>query len=102
MFKKIRGNLASSEESGTIKNGVAGLQSAFHLFAAPSDYTAVSGHTVTFGPSDSVQQVEVRLQSDAICEGNETFRGLLSLPSGSQRVTLGERSAIATILDDDG
>ena len=57
---------------------------------------------VVFPPLSTEQRVDVTLNDDQLLEGDEDFTGTLSLPSGSRGVTLGLRSAIANIIDDDG
>ena len=57
--------------------------------------------TVTFTPAQTRQFVDVTINDDSVLEGNETFQGVLSLPSGNVGVSLGDRLATATILDND-
>ena len=57
--------------------------------------------TVTFTPAQTELFVDVTINDDSVLEGNETFQGVLSLPSGSVGVSLGDRLATATILDND-
>ena len=44
----------------------------------------------------------VSIEDDGLLEGEEQFLGLLSQNPGGRMVTLGVRSATATIEDDDG
>ena len=70
--------------------------------AAPDDYTAVLNQTVTFGPSDETQIVQVMVNNDNIAEAVEMFLGRLSLPSGSSGVAISGGDATATITDING
>ena len=72
------------------------------FFVASSDYGDMPRLRVTFEPDRNENAGIVSIRNDDIYEGNETFLGILSLPSGSERVALGESIAIVTILDDDG
>ena len=65
------------------------------------DYEAIENATVTFTPAQTEQFVDVTINDDSVLESNEDFLGLLSLPSGSVGVSLGDRLATATILDND-
>ena len=70
--------------------------------AAPDDYVAVLNRTVTFGPSDETQIVQVIVNNDSIAEAVEMFLGRLSLPSDSSGVTVSGGDATATITDTNG
>ncbi|MGP4054268.1 Calx-beta domain-containing protein [Mycobacterium sp. 4D054] len=61
------------------------------------DYSATSG-TITFAPGVTSQLVHVDVVGDSAVEGNETFFVTLSNPTAA---TIGDGSAIGTILDDD-
>ena len=56
---------------------------------------------VIFTPVQTQQFVDVTINDDSVLEGNETFQGVLSLPSGSNGVSLGDNMATVTILDND-
>lgn len=66
--------------------------------AAGSDYVATSG-TLTFAPGVKKQTVNVIINGDRIPEADETFRVILSNPSGAD---IADGEGIATILNDDG
>ena len=70
--------------------------------AAPDDYVAVLNQTVTFGPSDETQVVQVMVNNDSIAEAVEMFLGRLSLPSGSSGVAISGGDATATITEISG
>lgn len=64
---------------------------------------ARAGVQVTFAPMQQQQTVQVNTVADTTYEQEENFFGVLSLPSGSDGVTLGTQdTATVTILDDDG
>jgi len=65
---------------------------------AGTDYQALAPTVVTFAPGQTLQQVQVPVTGDAAHEGNETFALSLSAPS---RVTIADRTATATIIDDE-
>ncbi len=65
---------------------------------AGSDYNSASG-TLTFAPGSTSQTFTVPIVGDALVEGNETFRVLLS---NATNANLASTSATATIVDDDG
>ncbi|HYI35688.1 MAG TPA: Calx-beta domain-containing protein [Thermoleophilaceae bacterium] len=87
-------NRTSSVGAATVKvttaNGVA---------TAPSDYTALSGTTVSFADGESTKQVTVNVKGDAIDEPDETFTASLSAPSS--KATIADGDATGTITDDD-
>ena len=56
---------------------------------------------VIFTPVQTQQFVDVTINDDSVLEDNETFQGVLSLPSGSNGVSLGDNMATVTILDND-
>ena len=66
---------------------------------AGDDYTAVSG-TLTFSAGQTSKTVTVALVNDDVGESSETFR--LKLSSASSNAVLGDDTATALILDDDG
>ena len=53
--------------------------------------------TVTFGPSDETQVVQVMVNNDSIAEEVEMFLGRLSLPVDSSGVTISNGDATAVI-----
>jgi hypothetical protein len=65
---------------------------------AGSDYQAVTGQTVTFLAGATSADVYVTVIGDATVEGDETFSIVVSSPDG---LTLGAKSAIVTIQNDD-
>jgi streptogramin lyase len=64
---------------------------------SPADYQGVSG-TLTFGPGDSSEIIEVTVNGDALDEDDETFTVTLSDP---QLATINGGTATGTIMDDD-
>ena len=69
---------------------------------AGEDYTAVTSPlpTLTFTANETSETVSVALVNDEIEESTETFRLKLSDPSTN--ATIGDDTAVATIIDDDG
>ncbi|HKH16824.1 MAG TPA: Calx-beta domain-containing protein [Solirubrobacteraceae bacterium] len=63
----------------------------------PADYAAVSG-SVSFAPGETAKTVAVAVKGDLLEEADETFRLVLSSPSGA---TLGTAQGTGTIVDDD-
>ena len=64
-----------------------------------TDYTAITGGTLTFAASETSQTFEVTVTGDALDEPDETVRIALSNPSGA---ILGSASTgVGTITDDD-
>ena len=63
-----------------------------------TDFTAAAG-TLTFAPGETEKTVTVTVAADAVAEANETFKLVLSSPTGA---VLFRPEAVATILDDDG
>jgi endoglucanase len=61
------------------------------------DFTAAAG-TLTFAPGETEKTVTVTVASDAVAEANETFKLVLSSPTGA---VLSQPEATATIVDDD-
>ena len=70
---------------------------------AGSDYTAISGQTVSFaGTAGETETVTVTLNNDAIAEGDEALTlGMSNLASTSLSVTISDTGTL-TINDDDG
>jgi len=64
---------------------------------AGSDYTATSG-TITFSPGQSFRTITVPVKGETLYETNETFTFNLSNPINA---TIGNSSAIGTIINDD-
>ena len=64
---------------------------------APDDYSATSG-TLTFGPGQTVQSVQVPVVGDDSVEGVETFSLTLS---GADQASIGQSQATVTVLDND-
>lgn len=70
--------------------------------SAPEDFTARLGVQVTFAPGQQSQTVQVATVGDTRYEGDESFSAILSLPTNSEGVVLGDQdTATATIQDDD-
>lgn len=65
---------------------------------SPADYTGGSG-TVVFTPGQVSTLVSVPVNDDTTQEGDETFTLTLSAPAGA---TVGDGTAVGTIVDDDG
>jgi hypothetical protein len=65
---------------------------------AGDDYTATTG-TISFAPGDTAATIDVPVTSDAIDEPTQTFDVTLTNPNNA---TIGDGSATASILDDDG
>jgi Calx-beta domain len=65
---------------------------------AGEDYTATTG-TISFAPGDTAATIPVPVTSDAIDEPTQTFDVTLTNPNNA---TIGDGSATASILDDDG
>ena len=62
---------------------------------------AVQNTMVTFTSTQTQRFVDVAITNDFLLESSENFQGVLSLPSGSAGVSLGENVATATIQDND-
>ena len=62
-----------------------------------SDYVDDSG-TLTFAPGETVRTALVQIRNDLITEPTETFRFLLSNPTGA---TISRNTATVTIIDND-
>ena len=67
---------------------------------AGSDYTAASG-TLTFGPDEYSKTVLVTVKDDNFEDSGETFRLVLTNPSGSAQIHGNAGSATGTILNHD-
>lgn len=65
---------------------------------APADYTAVPGTTLTFAPGETSKTVAVMVKGDLIDETDETFRLLLSSPTGA---VIADNEGVCTIIDND-
>lgn len=61
------------------------------------DYVSEGG-SVSFAPGDSVRTISVKILGDSLYEGPETYRVVLSEPTGG---TIDTKFGIGTILDDD-
>jgi hypothetical protein len=64
---------------------------------SPGDFTARSG-SLNFPAGTTTRNIDVPISNDNIAEATETFRVVLSSPSGA---VLGDSSATATIFDND-
>jgi len=67
--------------------------------ASGSDFGALTPATVTFAAGETAKTVTVPIGSDAIFEGDETFRVQLSSPTGT--AVLGSPSTTTVTIDDD-
>jgi hypothetical protein len=65
---------------------------------APSDYTAVSPQTLSFGPFESSKTVTVKVKGDVAVEAHEDFSVVLSGPVGA---LIADGAGTGTIVDDD-
>ncbi|MCR9130689.1 MAG: Ig-like domain-containing protein [Alphaproteobacteria bacterium] len=65
---------------------------------APSDYTAITGQSVSFAPGVTSQTVDVTVNGDATIEPSEDFTLNLSNPSNA---TIADGTGTGTIQDDD-
>ena len=68
---------------------------------AGSDYVGRSNVLLTFNAATRSIEVSVSLNDDSVYEEKEDFSGTLALFSNSQRVTIVQGSAVATIVDDE-
>jgi len=66
--------------------------------AAPSDYTAAGGSTITFAPGETSKTIAVPVKGDTAVEPDETFTVSLSNPVNT---TIADGSATGTIRNDD-
>ncbi|MFT8247335.1 Calx-beta domain-containing protein [Roseomonas sp. BN140053] len=66
--------------------------------AAPGADFATAGGLLTFAPGQTIANVAVNLLGDTVWEPNETFRLMLSAPTGA---TLARADAVGTIRNDD-
>ncbi len=69
---------------------------------AGSDYTAIAGQSITFGPSSLITSMVVVIEEDLIFELTESFGGFLYFSGSLKRFTLSPDTALATITDEDG
>lgn len=67
--------------------------------AGSSDFTAISGATLTFNPGDPISKtITVQIAGDTLSEANETFNVNLTSPTNA---TLADSQGIGTITDND-
>jgi hypothetical protein len=85
----------SAASGATVKVRVA---SSNGTALAGKDYTAVPLTTLTFAPGQVVRYVAVTVLGDTLDEANETFKLLLSAPTGA---TIYHGRGVITIADDD-
>ena len=83
----------ASSQAVTVQYATANVSAA-----APADYQARALNTLTFSPGQTSQTVYVVVVGDAFDEQNETFRLLLSNPTGA---TIASGTGTCTILDND-
>ena len=69
--------------------------------AAGTDFTAVTGASVTFGSGSTRRTIRVATLQDQLDEHDETFEVSLTGVSPSAGVALGRATAAGTIIDDD-
>ncbi|HEY6063164.1 MAG TPA: Calx-beta domain-containing protein [Chitinophagaceae bacterium] len=62
-----------------------------------SDYVAANG-TVSFNPGERMKKITILVNGDVACEGNETFKIVLSTPTGA---SLSITTGTVTIVNDD-
>ncbi len=67
--------------------------------SAPSDYTALTNHDVTFAAGETSKTVDIAIVDDAILEHDETFT-VRMIRVGGQAITNGPETVV-TILSDD-
>ena len=84
--------MLESASSGTVTVNYA---TADGTATAGEDYTATSG-TLTFAPGETEKTVSVAIVDDTVEDSGETFRLVLSDPSGA---TLADSDAVGTILN---
>src|SRR5712671_513613 len=77
----------------TVQYATAGITAT-----SGTDFTATSG-TASFAATEMTKQITVPIIGDAVYEGTETFKLVLSAPSGG--ATLSKPEGIATIQEDD-
>ena len=69
---------------------------------AGSDYTAISGQTITIPASQTTVNIPVTVLGDEVSEPQETFTATISISNvNNQQVTISQASASATINDED-
>ena len=71
---------------------------------ADTDYTAITGQTLTFATGSTSQTLDIAINNDNIDEGDETFTVMLDnlvLPTGVTAVSITDDTATVTITDDD-
>ena len=66
--------------------------------AADSDYTALPLTQLTFAPGQTVKAVTVKVRGDTLDEADETFRLLLSAPTGA---LISNKEGVCVITDND-
>ena len=71
------------------------------IAVAGSDYVSRSNVLLTFNAATRSIEVPVNLRDNNVFKGEKDFSGTLTLVTGSQRVAIVERSAVATIVDDE-
>ena len=65
---------------------------------APGDYTALALTPLTFDPGQTSKTVAVKIKGDTLDEANETFRLLLSAPTGA---VISDNEGVCTVTDND-
>ena len=69
---------------------------------AGTDYTAVTGGSVTIAASQTTATLTVQTTDDTAVEGDETLKVTITGTTLPTDVFLGTRTAVGTIVDDDG
>ena len=88
--------------SNPVQSGVTLTVNSTNGSAGGSDFTSITGGTVSFpANSSAAQTINVTLNNDALDEDDETFTLTLSGLSATGNVTLGTATATGTILDND-
>ena len=77
------------------------LVQVLEYYTANNDYVGQSNVLLTFNAATKRIVVSVDLIDDSVYEGEEDFSGILTPVSVSQSVAIVERSAVATIVDDE-
>jgi len=82
-----------SAETVTVRYGTSNRTAA-----APADYVAVPGTTLTFAPGETSKTVTVMVKGDSLDEADETFRLLLGSAAGASVI---DNEGVCTIIDND-
>jgi len=69
---------------------------------APSDYTAISRHIITFVNFDKEMTFDVTISDDSTNEGTESFLATATIDYGVAIIPLGRNISVVNIIDNDG